>query len=332
MFRLSARNTSAAVVGLAALAIPLVAMLPGSAGGWGFIALVAVALGAGAAWVVSEVRAVTRRKELTAFAERIGWTFEERSLVVAEGLRSYPFGTGVDRADIDVLAGVFQDRRCAHFVHSFTERHRSSTGPVDREVSVTREFQITAVELGAAYPTIDILPEDIVAFAAKLVGGMDVDFESAEFNRRWRVTGGEPRYVHDMITPRVMDRLVQDDARGMAIRIEGRNLLTWRAGRSTTEELASTLAVLTSVAKVLPTHVERALREEQAAREANAPGWATTPGALTSGRYTALGQQMWEAEEAERRALAEAAEREALAEEAESRAPASGADDESGLP
>ena len=331
MFRLSARNAAGTVVGLVVVAVLLVGMLPDAATGWGFVALPAVAFVAAGLWFVSEVRGAGRRRDLTAVAERIGWTFAERSMIVAEGLRSYPFGTGVDRADIDVLTGVFQGRRCAHFVHRFTERRRSSGGPVDRELSVPREFQITSVELDATYPTIDILPEDVVALAAKLVGGMDVDFESAEFNRRWRVMGGEPLYVHDMITPRVMDRLVQDDARGMALRIEGRKLLTWRAGRSTSDELASTLAVLTSVAKVLPRHVERALREEQQAREANAPDWATTPGALTSGRYSTLGQQMWEAEEAERRARSGEAERRGRSGKAERRSLPGGADDGMGL-
>lgn len=301
MFRLSARNVSATIVAFSVLAIPLLAMLPGRVGGWGYFLFLAVALGAATTVYVSEARRAGRSKELILFARRIGWTYVERSILVAEGLRSYPFGTGVDRADVDVLTGVFQGRPCAHFVHRFNERPRgSSPGAVEQEVSVSREFQITAVGLGAEYPTIDILPQDVLALAAKLVGGTDVDFESAAFNRRWLVKGGGPRYVHDMITPRVMDVLVQDDARGKALRIEGRNLITWRAGRSSTDELAATLALLTSVAKVLPPHVERALVEEQQAREANAPDWAKTPGALTSGHYTALGAQLWEAEAAER--------------------------------
>lgn len=292
MFRLSARNVAGMGVGVAVLAVPLLSVFPGQAG---FVIFVAVALVGGTVVVVSEVRRARRRDELVQFARRIGWTYAERSLLVAEGLRSFPFGTGVDRADVDVLTGEFQGMRCAHFVHRFTERRGGST-PGQVEAAVPQEFQITAVALGADYPTIDILPEDVVARAAKLVGGMDVDFESAEFNRAWRVRGGDRRYVHDMITPRVMDVLVRQDARGMALRIEGRNLITWRAGRAPTDELAHTLALLTAIARVLPPHVERALLEEQRAREANAPEWAKTPGALTSGRYTLLGAELWEAE------------------------------------
>lgn len=301
MFRLSTRNVVAMVVGVVALAIPLLSLVPG---GIGYFVLLMLAPVAVAVWILSEVRRARRRDELVLFAGRIGWTYAERSMVVAEGLRSYPFGTGVDRADIDVLTGVFHGLPCAHFVHRFTERHRGAK--VDAaDPGVPQEFQITAVGLGADHPTIDILPQDVVAIAAKLVGGMDVDFESAEFNRAWRVKGDDPRYVHDMITPRVMDLLVRHDSRGMALRIEGRNLITWRAGRTSPSELAHTLTLLTSLAKVLPPHVERALLDEQRTREANAPDWAKTPGALTSGRYTTFGAQLWETEAARRPASAD---------------------------
>jgi hypothetical protein len=300
MFRLSARNVGAGAAGFLVVAFTVLGGLPGSRALWGWLLAGVALLVVGSMWVVSLVRASSRQRELAGFAERIGWTFAERSLTVASGLTSYPFGTGVDREDVDVVTGVFQGRQCAHFTRRFVQKRRGASA--SEEVAVPQEFRISSVELGADYPTIDILPQDVVALAAKLVGGMDVDFESAEFNRRWRVKGGDRRYVHDMITPRVMDRLVKDDARGMALRVEGRHLLTWRAGRTGTEDLAATFAVLTSVASVLPPHVERELREEQEAREANAPDWATTPGALTSGHYTELGRQMWE--EAERRRLA----------------------------
>jgi hypothetical protein len=300
MFRLSVRNVAAAAAGLVVVVLTVLVGLPGGGGPWIVVLAGVAALVVGSIWVVSQIRASGRRSELAEFAGCIGWTFAERSLTVASGLTSYPFGTGFDREDVDVVSGVFEGRQCAHFTRRFVERRRGTSA--SEQVVLTHEFRVSSVELGAEYPTIDILPEDVVERAAKLVGGMDVDFESAEFNRRWRVKGGDPRYVHDMITPRVMDRLVRDDTRGMALRIEGRHLLTWRAGRLAPENLAATFAVLTSVASVLPPHVERALREEQEARAANAPDWATTPGALTSGHYTALGQQMWQ--EAERRRLA----------------------------
>ena len=299
MFRLSLRNVAAAATGLVVVVLTVLAKLP-DGGPW-FVVLAGVAaLVLGPIWIVSQIRASGRRSELAEFAGRIGWTFAERSLTVASGLTSYPFGTGFDREDVDVVCGVFEGRQCAHFTRRFAERRPGTSA--SENVVATREFRVSSVELGAEYPTIDILPEDVVERAAKLVGGMDVDFESAEFNRRWRVKGGDPRYVHDMITPRVMDRLVRDDTRGMALRIENRHLLTWRAGRLAPENLAATFAVLTSIAAVLPPHVERALREEQEARAANAPDWATTPGALTSGHYTTVGQQMWE--DAEYRRLA----------------------------
>lgn len=296
MFRLSARNVAASAVALLGLGFTVVRMLPSRSFFWGVFALIVISIALAAYWVVTFIQQDRYRSELRALAARLGWTYAERSLTVGSGLTSYPFGHGAEREDVAVISGVFQGLRCVHFMHTFAERSEDG--------DVRQEFQVTAVELGAYHPTVDVLPDDVLAKAAKLVGGMDVDFESAEFNRRWRVKGADARYVHDMITPRVMDRLLKDDARGFALRIEGPYLFAWRAGRLRTEKLAAMLGLLTSVAKALPPHVERTLREAQAAedaaraaREAAAPEWARTPGALTSGHYTALGGQQWAAQE-----------------------------------
>jgi len=299
MFRLSARNVAASAVALLGLGFAVVRMLAWRSFFWGVFALIVVPIALVAYWVVTFIQQDRHRGELRALAARLGWTYAERSLTVGSGLTSYPFGHGADREDVDVISGVFQGRRCVQFTHAFAERSEDG--------DVRQEFQITAVELGARYPTVDVLPDDLLAKAAKLVGGMDVDFESAAFNRRWRVKGPDARYVHDMITPRVMDRLLKEDATGFAVRIEGPYVFAWRADRLPTEKLAAMLGLLTSVANALPPHVERALREAQAAedadraaREAAAPEWARKPGALTSGHYTALGAQEWAEQEQER--------------------------------
>lgn len=296
MFRLSARNVAASAVALLGLVFGVLWMIPLRSPFWVLVALIAVSIALAAYWVVTFVQQDRHRGELRALAARLGWTYAERSLTVARGLTSYPFGHGAEREDVDVISGVFQGRRCVQFTHKFAERSEDG--------DVRQEFQITAVELGARYPTVDVLPDDLLAKAAKLVGGMDVDFESAAFNRRWRVKGPDARYVHDMITPRVMDRLLKDDASGFALRIEGPYVFAWRAGRLPTDKLAAMVGLLTSVAKALPPHVERTLRGAQAAedadraaREAAAPEWARTPGALTSGHYTALGAQEWAEQE-----------------------------------
>jgi 8-oxo-dGTP diphosphatase len=293
MFGLSGRSTTVWLVVLAAVCAGLARL--GVALGWaglGAVAMVVGLVGFVGFWVRGYLLRERRSRELDEFATHVGWEYTARSFEVGEGLRSYPFGRGIDREDVDVIRGAFEGRRCAAFTHRYTDKSGDSTA--------TYEFQVVSVELGADYPTLNILPEDVAAKAAKLVGGMDVDFESAEFNRRWRIEGEDPRYVHDMITPRVMQRLVQDDARGRVLRVEGHYLLTWTTGRLPASTLSSVLGLLTSVAAVLPPHVERELRDERdaeladrAAREAAAPDWARTPGALTSRHWTSLGQQEW---------------------------------------
>jgi len=285
MFRLSLGNALSAVAGFAIVAASaLNAVLPDGVfsvvgllllGGFGLMAT---------AWLWRLRVASKHRRELQEFADRVGWVYRERTLDYVGAFRSYPFARGDEREDLDVLSGTFQGYVCSTFTHAYKDQND------ERSLPQTYEFQVTMVQLPVAYPTIDLLPDDLLAKAAKMVGGMDVNFESAAFNRRWRVKGPDAKYVHAMITPRVMRRLVQEDTQGLALRIEGRYLMCWRAGREGSENLAQRFGMLTSIAKALPPHMERQMREAAArrvageeAREAGAPAWARTPRALTSG-------------------------------------------------
>jgi len=244
-------------------------------------------------WVATTLHEDRRSVRMREVAARMGWAYEARSDEVARGLVSYPFGFGALEADIDVFRGVSGGRRWAHFVHTLT------TGA--DTTAMAYEHQVTAVELGARYPTVDILPEDMVAAVGKRLGGRDVDFESAEFNRRWRVRARDPRYAYEMVTPRVMAALLEDAIRGFAVRVEGPYVIAWRAGRVAPEVARGVIAVLVAVAAGLPKHVERVLATEQeahplprraadlteeefAALHPDAPAWAIEPGALTRGR------------------------------------------------
>src|SRR5674476_1173017 len=148
MFRLSARNVAASAVALLGLGFTVVRMLPSRSFFWGVFALMVISIALAAYWVVTFIQQDRYRGELRALAARLGWTYAERSLTVGSGLTSYPFGHGAEREDVAVISGVFQGLRCVHFMHTFAERSEDG--------DVRQEFQITAVELGAYHPTVDV--------------------------------------------------------------------------------------------------------------------------------------------------------------------------------
>jgi hypothetical protein len=251
-------------------------------------------------WTWDLTAAGRQTNAMAKFANVNKWQFEFETGEYRRVFQSFPFNQGFDPRDVNCISGPFNGRQCSTFTHEYEIGTRN-----DKNTSNRRErWQITAVKLDYPLQTIDILPDDTLAKSAKLFGGQDIDFESADFNAKWRVVGRNLKYAHDIVHPRMMERLLRPDAEGLAIRIEGPYVLCWQWNRRGPADLARRLGVLTSIAKLIPAFVLREfeyeykkLAEAQRKREENAPDWAKTPYALTSGKYTGIGAEEY-AEEA----------------------------------
>lgn len=125
-----------------------------------------------------------------------------------------------------------------------------------------RTFQIIGLPFNDDMPRVQIVPEDSVEKAAKMVGGKDIDFESADFNAAWRVRGEDAKRVHDIVHPRTMHRLLKDDARGVPVIIDAGAIWSWRADPVAGEDLERILGVLHDVATAIPATVYQDFKTE----------------------------------------------------------------------
>ncbi|MBC7299296.1 MAG: hypothetical protein H5T82_10445 [Demequina sp.] len=213
-----------------------------------------------------------RRREAQAFAAIHGWTFHEHLTGLLAPLSPPPFNA-TDTRYVDVIKGQFRGFEC--YDGTFEWRVR-----IDDDLTLSSRHRVAVVRLADELPRLMLIPEGLSSAISKILGGADRDFESASFNRNWRVLCSDPRIAHDMLGPRVLERL---DAltprapmlfeRGLAVRID-------REGEGIAS-LASRLGGLIAVAQYLPRHTV-----EDHGRFANSPGplpSMTTPGALTGG-------------------------------------------------
>lgn len=294
---MSSRLPSGAVISGALAGLCLVAWgllhfdVAGVAGLWQYL-LLSAAFVLAAAWAICEYRASgEHERAMMRFADSVeGWEYAPTTLAYRGRLDEFPFGVGRNLRDVDAIRGPFNGFTCASFTHLYEQGK-------DDEVKVPSSWQLDVVDLPYPLATIDLLPEDLLARFAKFLRGADIDFESAEFNAAWRIKAGDAKYAHDIVHPRMMERLLESDARGTAIRIEASAVYAWRADRRGPDDLARRLGVLTAVARLIPDFVYREFKEvhdrvaeEERKREEAAPGWAKMPFALTSGRYTDLGR------------------------------------------
>lgn len=192
--------------------------------------------------------AVVRRRRIVAeWAARNGWTVVGSDPGYATRWQGRPFRLGRNGRATEVLVGRFDGRPAT----SFTWQYTTGSGKNRSTVS----HHVVAVALAAYLPTVELTHDGFGARLEKSLGGQDIQFESEAFNQVWRVQAAMPRSAHDIVHPRLMERLLRPDAVGLSLRIEGSDLLCWASGVQRLDAIGRYLTVLTAVADSIPRFV-----------------------------------------------------------------------------
>ena len=206
-----------------------------------------VVLGGAVATAVQAWLRMQRRARLQAWAQATAWRYTPRDDGWTTISSSHPFGQGRDHRACDVVQGPYDGRDALAFDYRWTTGHGR-----DRTV---HHAHVVALRLPTFLPTVQVTPEGLGTVLAHLVGAQDVRFESEDFNRAYRVTARDLRTASDVLNPRLLERLLRTDARGVSWRIDGVWILSWQAGGWDLDSLATRLGVLAAVVRAVPRHV-----------------------------------------------------------------------------
>lgn len=188
-----------------------------------------------------------RHERLQAWGAARGWAYRRQDQSLRSRWTGPPFGEGSNRQATEVLRGVVDGRAAV----SFTYRWTVGTG----KQKTTHTRQVVALDLPTALPGLQLTPEWLGSRMARALGAQDIQFESEEFNRAWRVQARNLKFAHDVVHPRLMARLLQDDARRANLRIEGPTVLTWLPNRTDVDRIDPALTLLRALADAVPQHV-----------------------------------------------------------------------------
>lgn len=175
--------------------------------------VVPVILAVGIAIAVAAHRAAQkRREELAALAERLGLRYSPESDRNFES--RYPhfecFRRGHSRRAFNLIGGPLPGRETQGFScvlgdYEFRETHGSGKN----RRTVTYRFGFVIVETPwRGLPDLILRREGVLDRVAGLMGFADLNFESAEFSRRFHVKSGDRRFAYDLIDPRMMEYLL----------------------------------------------------------------------------------------------------------------------------
>ena len=170
-----------------------------------------------------------RRKQLIrTWAANNGYGYDVEDDGWCERWTGDPFGEGDHRRAENVVKGATARRPFVAFDYSY--QTHSSDGRGGRTTQ-THRYVVTAVTLPAYLPTLQVTPENVLTKVGHAFGLDDIDLESEDFNRRFRVHASDRKFASDVLTPQTMQALLARPA--LSWRIAGTDILTWSEDRLT---------------------------------------------------------------------------------------------------
>lgn len=153
-----------------------------------------------------------RREALMALARELGWTFDpSRDSHHDDQYAHFEiFRRGHSRAAYNTLTGSLEimdhlfEARMGDFIYKVT----SGSGKNRR----THTYRFSYIIIHLPFPDVPpllIRPEGLFDKLAGVFGFDDIDFESAEFSRRFHVKSPDRKFAYDVISPAMMEFLLR---------------------------------------------------------------------------------------------------------------------------
>ncbi|GAA0577732.1 hypothetical protein HPO96_14565 [Kribbella sandramycini] len=198
-------------------------------------------------------QAKKRRELFSGFAAHYGWAYQPHNHALSGNWQGTPFRTGDNWRVLNVLSGLFNGQQMVAFDYSY--QTHSSNGRGGRRTT-THKFGVVVLQLPGVLPHLEVTHEGIFGGAvANAFGFQDLQFESEQFNRAFRVKAGDDRFGHAVVTPRMMELLL---ARGeIGWRIEGNSLIGWDPSPHDPTEVLRRLEQLQLIVGQIPPYVWR---------------------------------------------------------------------------
>jgi hypothetical protein len=200
-----------------------------------------------------------RRQRIMAFCVARGWRYADEDPTLANRWSGEPFDRGDRRRARNVIRGNESGRDFVAFDYSYQTHSSDSHG---RRKTTTHHYAVYIVSIPAYLPTLEVCPEGVFAKLADAVGlTSDIDLESEDFNRAFKVRAENRKFAVDVLSPRTMQYLLTAPA--AAWRIEGNSMLRWDSGRLDPTDIVVATAILDRVADGIPEFVWKDHQDQQ---------------------------------------------------------------------
>lgn len=199
-----------------------------------------------------------RRQALAEWATAKGLSYSQgndRSLDAIYGCFSCLL-QGANRYGYNVMRGEWARRLALAFDYHYETYSHDNKGR-----RRTHHHHFSAVILGCdlTLKPLFIRPENIFDKVTEFFGWDDIDFESAEFSRKFYVKSKDKKWAYDVIHQRTMEYLLAQPR--FTMEFEGRHVIAYRSSRFSVADFGAAAETVTGVLERLPDYLVKQLKE-----------------------------------------------------------------------
>ncbi|MHC4664300.1 MAG: hypothetical protein ACYS8W_21775 [Planctomycetota bacterium] len=215
----------------------------------GIIVVVGIAI---LSWYYAE----QRRKALAAWARSLGLRFSRRK---DWGIDSrYPFSCleqGDERYGFNITSGYLDERHICAFDYHYETYSTDSDGNTETH---HHYFSAFVIDSNLPLKQLAIRPEGLWDKFTEFFGFDDIDFESAEFSRKFHVKSPDRRWAYDVISQETMEFLLH--APRFRIEMAHGYVIVYRSGTFSPREFDAARYVGEGILDRLPRYLLRELK------------------------------------------------------------------------
>ncbi len=212
----------------------------------GFVALVIVAIFS--SWYF----AAKRRKEMLAWANARGLTFiPDRDSTMEQQFPSFAcLRSGDNRYAFNVAHGKWSDHDLVAFDYHYETHSHSSKGG-----RKTHHHYLSAVILSSPIllKPLHVRPEGFFDKVTEFFGADDIDFESAEFSRKFYVKSPDKKWAYDVIHQRTMEFMLASPV--FSLEFSGNAVIAWRSSTFKIPQFEQAAELIKGILDRLPEYV-----------------------------------------------------------------------------
>jgi hypothetical protein len=205
--------------------------------GWGVSYAISAAVWVGVILLLNVF--YRRSRGVNAAATRLGWEHVDNGLW--QDVAAMPINAVGKMMGSSVISGTWRGRNAQSLTVS----------PARRGSLMLVIASVDVMELPGPLPRMEIARHG----KNKLGGpgsGDDLDMESIEFNENFSVATLDREFAHAILNPRMIERLLQPDARDLSLTICGDRILVWATPPADANSVESRLNVLADVVDLIP--------------------------------------------------------------------------------